>query len=127
MRLVVAGAFTFLCANSIAASQVSEKSTTPSSPPSGATRPSSNPIPDKFVNLQVLPKDIGKPQLIAVMKQFAVTFSVRCSYCHTVSDDLTRGSFESDEKEPKGKARELLKLIYNLKTTDITNRPDGGH
>jgi hypothetical protein len=81
----------------------------------GAQRSTANPIPDRFVNLQVLPKDIPKQQLVSIMKQLSVTFEVRCSHCHTVSDDLTDGKFDSDEKEVKKKTRELLKLIYESK------------
>jgi hypothetical protein len=82
---------------------------------SAAQPPRPSPIPDTFVNLQVLPKDIAKPQLVNVMKQFSITFGVRCSYCHTVSDDLREGRFDSDDKEPKRKARELLKAIYDTR------------
>jgi hypothetical protein len=78
------------------------------------TRPKDNPIPDTFVNLQVLPKDISKRDLVGVMKQFSVTFNVRCSNCHSVSDDLTEGNFDSDEKPAKLKARELIKNIIEL-------------
>src|SRR5262245_49910175 len=81
-------------------------------PQQSPARPKSNPIPDHFVNLQVLPKDIKKPQLVGIMKQFCMTFNVRCLHCHAVSDDLVQGSFDSDEKESKHKARELLKMIY---------------
>jgi hypothetical protein len=80
-------------------------------PESPTPRPSNNPIPDSFTNLQVLPKNIPKAELVALMKQFSITFKVRCLYCHAVSDDLTVGSFSSDEKDAKLKARELLKLI----------------
>jgi hypothetical protein len=83
-----------------------------------AARPKENPIPDAFVNLQVLPKDISKRELMGTMKQFAITFSVRCSHCHAVSDDLTQGSFDSDEKDPKKKARELIKLLMAIKKPD---------
>src|SRR5260370_20033107 len=54
-------------------------------------------IPDHFTNLIVLPATITKPELMGIMKQFAVTMKIRCSYCHTVSDDLSEGSFASDE------------------------------
>jgi hypothetical protein len=83
--------------------------------PPAAARPKSNPIPDKFVNLMVLPKEITKGKLVDVMKQFAITFGVRCSYCHAVSDDLTEGSFDSDEKPSKVKARELIRTIMEMK------------
>jgi hypothetical protein len=91
------------------------KSTAPPQNPPAATRPKSNPIPDQFFNLRVLPKDITKGKLVDMMKQFAITFGVRCSYCHAVSDDLTEGSFDSDEKPTKVKARELIKTIQALK------------
>ena len=81
----------------------------------GSQRSPASPIPDRFVNLQVLPKNISKDQLVNIMKQLSVTFEVRCSHCHTVSDDLKDGSFDSDEKEVKQKTRELLKLIYDSK------------
>ena len=81
----------------------------------GAQSSTASPIPDRFVNLQVLPKDIPKPQLVNIMKQLSVTFEVRCSHCHTVSDDLKEGRFDSDEKEVKRKTRELLKMIYESK------------
>jgi hypothetical protein len=68
-------------------------------------------IPDHFTNLTVLPSTIAKPELIGIMKQFAVTMKVRCSYCHTVSDDLSEGSFASDEKPTKEEARKLMRLI----------------
>src|SRR5215469_9607024 len=77
-------------------------------------RPKDNPIPNTFVNLQVLPKDISKRDLVGMMKQFSITFSVRCSYCHEVSDDLTEGRFDSDAKPPKEKARELMKTLLSI-------------
>jgi hypothetical protein len=81
----------------------------------GTPNSTASPIPDRFVNLQVLPKDIPKQQLVNIMKQLSVTFEVRCSHCHTVSDDLKDGTFDSDEKEVKKKTRELLKMIYESK------------
>ena len=93
-----------------------ESSTTSQNPnPSATQQPKPSPIPDTFVNLQVLPKDITKAQLVAVMKRFSITFDVRCSYCHPVSDDLREGKFDSDDKEQKRKARELLKAIYDTR------------
>jgi hypothetical protein len=97
------------------------KSAPPAQNPPAAARPKTNPIPDQFTNLKVLPKDITKPKLVDVMKQFSITFGVRCSYCHAVSDDLTEGSFDSDEKPPKVKARELMKSIQALKVEGAGN------
>ena len=69
-------------------------------------------IPDHFTNLTVLPATITKPELLGVMKQFAATMKVRCSYCHAVSDDLSEGSFASDEKPTKEEARKLIRLVH---------------
>lgn len=69
-------------------------------------------IPDHFTNLMVLPTTITKLELVGVMKQFAITMKARCSYCHAVSDDLSEGSFASDEKPTKEEARKLMRLIH---------------
>ncbi len=96
----------FLCLP-LAAQQPADSSQAPPTVP--AKRPN---IPDHFTNLTVLPTTITKPELVAVMKQFAVTMKVRCSYCHAVSDDLSEGSFASDEKPTKEEARKLMRLIH---------------
>src|SRR3982750_125622 len=46
-------------------------------------------IPEKFENLQVLPKDIPRDTLIGVMRGFANSLGVRCTYCHVESRDST--------------------------------------
>jgi hypothetical protein len=71
-------------------------------------------IPDKFINLQVLPKQIEKPELLAVMKGFCITFKVRCSHCHVATDDLSSADFPSDEKPTKQNARELLRNLTEI-------------
>ena len=88
----------------------------PTNPPQAgpAKRPN---IPDTFTNLTVLPTTITKPELMGIMKQFSTTFKVRCSYCHAVSDDLSEGSFASDEKPTKEEARKLMRLIHQATLT----------
>jgi hypothetical protein len=83
-------------------------------PPVPAKRPN---IPDHFTNLTVLPTTITKPELMGIMKQFSVTMKVRCSNCHAVSDDLSEGSFASDEKPAKEEARKLIRLIHQAALT----------
>jgi hypothetical protein len=98
----------FLCLPLVAQEPADSSQAPPAAP---VKRPSPN-IPDHFTNLTVLPTTITKPELMGIMKQFAVTFKVRCSYCHTVSDDLSEGSFASDEKPTKEEARRLMRLIH---------------
>jgi hypothetical protein len=85
-------------------------------PAAPAKRPN---IPDHFTDLTVLPAAITKPELLGVMKQFAVTMKVRCSYCHAVSDDLSEGSFASDERPTKEEARKLMRLIHQATTNSV--------
>jgi hypothetical protein len=95
----------FVCLPLVAQERPNSSQAPPAVP---AKRPN---IPDHFTNLTVLPTTIAKPELMGIMKQFAVTMRVRCSYCHTVSDDLSEGSFASDEKPTKDEARKLMRLI----------------
>ena len=71
-------------------------------------------IPETYTNLQVLPKGIKKPDLMPVMKSFAITMDVRCSHCHAVPDDLSGGDFASDEKPTKVAARKMLAAILEV-------------
>ena len=45
-------------------------------------------VPDEFTNLKVLDKDIGKQDLIGIMKGWAGGLGVRCNHCHVGPDNL---------------------------------------
>jgi len=87
---------------------IAQEATAPTPQAAAPRKPN---IPDAFSNLTVLPANITKPQLMDVMKQFSITFKVRCSACHGVSDDLAEGSFASDDKPMKADTRKLMRLI----------------
>lgn len=78
-------------------------------------------IPDKFINLQVLPKNIEKSELMGIMKGFCMTFKVRCSHCHVATDDLSSADFPSDEKATKQSARELLRNLTEIQQKYASN------
>jgi hypothetical protein len=107
-----------ICFLSVIAVVLVQQASTATEPPfrqsAVQTRPKDDPIPSTFINLQVLPKNISKGELVDIMKQFSITFNVRCSYCHAVSDDLTQGSFDSEEKPAKQQARELMKTLIQV-------------
>jgi len=73
-------------------------------------------IPDKFTNLQVAPKDIGKRELIDMMKSFTGALGVRCDHCHVSGgkQGLEGFDFASDEKEPKKVARVMMKMVGEI-------------
>jgi len=78
-----------------------------------AAIPAAAQIPDQFINLQVLPKDIGKPQLVELMRAFATGLGVRCDHCHAgePTPDLSKMDFASDVKEAKKTARLMLQMV----------------
>lgn len=100
---------------SVALSQASGQQAGQQAPPAKAQAPRRSPIPDTFTNLQVLPKDISKQELVNIMKSFCFTMEQNCSYCHVATDDLSSANFAADDKEPKKKARELLRQILAAK------------
>ena len=90
----------------------------PATPPAQApaAAPKRIPIPETFINLTVLPANISRPDLMAIMRQFSITMKVRCSACHAVNDDLTEGNFASDDKPMKADTRKLMALIQKTAT-----------
>ena len=76
-------------------------------------------IPDKFTNLKVLPKDIQKPELVRVMREFSGALGVRCIHCHKGDDpvDLSKVDFASDEKQNKLVARAMMGMTKSINTT----------
>lgn len=86
-------------------------------------------LPEKFDNLQVLPKDITQRQLIDTMKGFAGALGVRCHYCHVGSEEipLSQFDFASDEKENKRNARLMLKMTREIYQGFLTKLPEEEH
>lgn len=83
-------------------------------PPQGAA-PKKPMIPDTYTNLKVLPQDIKKQDLLAIMKGMSIGLKVRCSQCHVATDDLSEADFPSDEKPTKIAAREMLRTLFDTR------------
>lgn len=79
-------------------------------------------IPDKFTNLQVLPKDIGKRELLDAMKNFTSGLGVRCQHCHLGEEGkpLTTFDFVSDTKTTKQTARVMLQMVQAINNEHLT-------
>ncbi|MBI3449029.1 MAG: c-type cytochrome [Acidobacteria bacterium] len=76
-------------------------------------------IPDKFKNLQVLPRDISKADLIESMKQLTNALGVRCTYCHVGEEKAGAPpfqdfKFDSDDRAPKVTARAMMKMTADV-------------
>jgi hypothetical protein len=76
-------------------------------------------LPEKFENLQVLPKDISRGQLIQVMRGFATGLGVRCQFCHIGEEGASFATFDfkSDEKPTKRTARIMLQMVHTINET----------
>ncbi len=83
-------------------------------------------IPDKFTNLKVLPKDIGRRELIETMRGFAMGLGVRCSACHVGEEGkpLSTYDFASDDKAMKRKARVMLRMVREINGEFLAHLPD---
>ena len=75
-----------------------------------ATAAQQNPIPEKFTNLQVLPKDITRAELVQMMRGFSGQTGSRCSHCHLGEEgnDLSTYDFASDARPLKATARKMM-------------------
>ena len=90
-----------------------------------AAAPAAAQIPTTFTNLQVLPKDIPRPELIMTMRNIAGSLGVRCAHCHVGPDDLTGMNFATDEKRSKVAARAMLQMVRNINTEFVGRLPAG--
>jgi len=87
--------------------------------------PAAAQIPDKFENLQVLPKDITKQELVPIMRGIATGLGVRCNHCHVGPDNLREMDFKSDEKQEKATAREMMKMVAKINGESLANIKTG--
>jgi hypothetical protein len=88
-----------------------------------------NPIPETFTNLQVLPKDISRQQLVPIMRSFALNLGVRCEHCHAgEGNDLSQFDFASDARPAKATARNMMALTRTINQTlaDALGTPEAG-
>jgi photosynthetic reaction center cytochrome c subunit/tetratricopeptide repeat protein len=72
-------------------------------------------VPDKFTNLQVLPKDIAKQDLVNMMRGFSFSLGARCDFCHTEKKGGEKGlDFAADDKEEKKIARGMIRMVGGI-------------
>lgn len=100
-----------------------------------APHASSAQIPQRFENLQVLPKDIHRDTLTAIMRGFTAALGVRCTYCHipragAAAEGGGGGgggglnlAFASDSLDNKKKARAMLRMTDSINTHFLAHLP----
>lgn len=67
-------------------------------------------------NLEELPRDISPDELRETMRSFATSTGSRCFTCHVgeVEADLSTYDFTLDDKEPKRKARHMIRMVNDI-------------
>ena len=69
-------------------------------------------------NLQVLPKEWTRQQVVQVMRNFTVALGARCSDCHVEDDDA------SDAKPMKEQARAMIRMTTVINDTHLSGLPE---
>jgi photosynthetic reaction center cytochrome c subunit len=87
-----------------------------------AAAPAAAQIPERFENLQVLPKDIPRDSLLQIMRAFSFSLGVRCQHCHVGEEG--RMDFDSDDKEAKRTARFMMRMTRDLNANVLAQLAD---
>ena len=97
----------------------------------GCTATSSTPAPQQakpsqFKNLQVLPQDISRDELLATMRSFTRSLGVRCDFCHAAKAEAAPAGerpemdFPSDAKDEKRNARVMIRMTREINASWVS-------
>ncbi|MFY9745127.1 MAG: c-type cytochrome [Acidobacteriaceae bacterium] len=78
----------------------------------------------KPVNLKVLPKDIAREDLIKIMRGYAGSLGVECSFCHARNPQTHKLDFPSDAKDDKTIARTMILMTQTINEQYMTQVHD---
>jgi hypothetical protein len=86
-------------------------------PPAGGAAQGRGAAPAPPQNLQILPKDIPRADLLTLMRGFSTGLGVQCNYCHVQEGRGGRNDMASDEKAPKKTARVMMTMTNRVNET----------
>ena len=83
-------------------------------------------LPETFTNLQVLPEDMPRGDLVGVMRNFTRATGLRCSGCHMGEEGqpLSDYDFASDDRPTKQKARAMLRMVQSINSEHLATLPN---
>jgi hypothetical protein len=84
------------------------------SPAQGGQAAGRGQAPPPPQNLQVLPKEISREELIGTMRGYTAGLGVQCNYCHVQEGRGGRNDFATDEKQPKKTARVMITMMNHV-------------
>jgi hypothetical protein len=73
-----------------------------------------NPPPPPMTNLQIIPKDTPRPQVLQQMQAIASSLGVQCNYCHVMEGRGGRNDMAADDKPTKKAARGMMLLTREV-------------
>ena len=79
-----------------------------------ATTGGQPPAQPPMTNLQLIPKDTPRPQVVQAMQAIAASLGVPCNYCHVQEGRGGRNDFATDEKPTKKAARAMMLLTREI-------------
>jgi hypothetical protein len=85
----------------------------PAAPAGGGQRAGGPPPPS---NLQVMPKDSTREQVLTTMAAFTAALGVQCNYCHVQEGRGGRNDMAADDKPTKKAARNMMLLAREINT-----------
>jgi len=74
------------------------------------------PAQPPMTNLQIIPKDTPRAQVLQTMQAIAGALGVQCNYCHVFEGRGGRNDMASDEKPTKKAARGMMLLTRDINT-----------
>jgi len=77
-------------------------------PPAAGGQRGTGQAPPPMTNLQIIPKDTPREQVLQTMQAFTQSLGVQCNYCHVQEGRGGRNDFASDEKPTKKTARQMM-------------------
>jgi hypothetical protein len=69
-----------------------------------------------ITNLQILPKDMPRADLMTTMRGIAGAMGVQCTYCHIMEGRGGRNDMAADEKPTKATARMMMRMVAGINT-----------
>jgi len=97
-------------------SDESDSPTKPAAQAGSTTAVGETAVPGGFKNLQILPEDISREELMSRMKLIAKSLGAKCNFCHRTD---TR-DYASDELEKKVIARQMMRMVERLNHEEFT-------
>lgn len=82
----------------------------------GAAAPAAAQEGERPRNLKVLPADMTREQVVAVMRGFNTALGVRCTHCHAphVASRPDSLNFASDANPTKNTARQMMRMVRGI-------------